>query len=63
MSYLPGLSPWAISLSYLRDRPQAGKQLELSPMGKWWAAVPRTSWPEVHIGSIEPSPCTLYPVP
>ena len=31
---------------------QAGKQLELSAMGRWWAAVPRSSWPEAHVGSI-----------
>jgi G3E family GTPase len=31
---------------------QAGKQIEISTMGKWWAAVPRDSWPEAHVGSI-----------
>ena len=25
---------------------QAGKQIELSTMGKWWAAVPRETWPK-----------------
>ena len=32
---------------------QAGKQLEISEMGRWWAAVPRESWPQAHVGSIE----------
>ena len=31
---------------------QAGKQIEVSEMGKWWASVDRTLWPEAHVGSI-----------
>ena len=31
---------------------QAGRQIELSQMGRWWAAVPRNTWPEAHVGSI-----------
>ena len=32
---------------------QAGGQIELSEMGRWWAAVPRSTWPAAHVGSIE----------
>jgi len=31
---------------------QAGKQIELCEMGKWWAAVDRSMWPKDHEGSI-----------
>lgn len=31
---------------------QAGSYLELSEMGRWWASVPRKSWPEAHAESI-----------
>ena len=30
----------------------AGKHLELSELGRWWAAVPRAEWPEAHTASI-----------
>ena len=32
---------------------QAGKQIEMSEMGRWWATVDRSKWPEPHVGSIE----------
>lgn len=31
---------------------QAGRQIEVSEMGRWWAAVDRAKWPEAHIASI-----------
>ena len=31
---------------------QAGKHLEVSEMGRWWASVPRDEWPEAHEQSI-----------
>jgi G3E family GTPase len=31
---------------------QAGKQIEMSEMGRWWAAVDRKLWPEPHVESI-----------
>ena len=31
---------------------QAGKQIEVTEMGRWWSAVDRASWPEAHVGSI-----------
>ena len=30
----------------------AGKHLEVSELGRWWAAVPREDWPEAHHASI-----------
>jgi len=32
---------------------QAGPQLDLNPMGRWWAAVPRASWPKGSEAQIE----------
>jgi G3E family GTPase len=31
---------------------QAGKQIEVSELGKWWAAVDRSLWPAAHEASI-----------
>ena len=30
----------------------AGRHVELSELGRWWAAVPREDWPEAHHASI-----------
>ena len=30
----------------------AGRHIELSELGRWWAAVPREDWPEAHHASI-----------
>ena len=30
----------------------AGKQLEFQEMGKWWASVARSKWPEAHVSTI-----------
>ena len=31
---------------------QAGRQIEVSEMGRWWAAVDRAAWPKVHESAI-----------
>jgi G3E family GTPase len=31
----------------------AGGSLELSQLGKWWSAIPRSDWPEVYVDDIE----------
>ena len=30
----------------------AGRHIEVSELGRWWAAVPREDWPEAHHASI-----------
>eukprot|EP00967_Tisochrysis_lutea_P136022 scaffold242058_cov29-Tisochrysis_lutea.AAC.4 len=34
------------------DHRQAGKRLELSEMGRWWASIDRDQWPSTHIDNI-----------
>jgi len=31
---------------------QAGRQIDMQPYGRWWAAADRKNWPEEHIATI-----------
>lgn len=31
---------------------QAGKQIEITEMGRWWASLERSQWPEAHVATI-----------
>ena len=40
------------TLTVVTTTTQAGRHVEVSEMGKWWASVDRADWPKGHVDSI-----------